>query len=167
MVRPRKIKFVNFEPGITYFKPKNVPLNKLDEVNLTFDELETMRLSDIEQLGQDIAAEKMGIHQSTFQRTLVRAREKVTDALVNGKAIKIDGGDYIMPGRDGTGPLGEGPIGGRGRGHGGRFRNMSEYGAGPNGVCVCSKCGYKQTHVRGIPCAQIKCPECGSVMIRG
>jgi predicted DNA-binding protein (UPF0251 family) len=106
MVRPRKIKVVNFEPGVTYFKPRDVPLSKLKEVELTIDELETMRLSNIEKLGQEESAKKMGIHQSTFQRTLTRAREKVTDALVNGKAVKIHGGDYTMPGKDGTGPRG-------------------------------------------------------------
>lgn len=116
MVRPRKFKHINYQPDVTYFKPRGVPLNQLEQVEITFDELETLRLSNIEKLSQSEAAEKMKIHQSTFQRTLTRAREKLTDSLVNGKAIKIHGGEYNMPGRDGTGPEGKGPQTGRGLG---------------------------------------------------
>lgn len=115
MVRPRKCRRVNFHPEITYFKPQGVPLSSLEEVNLTLDELDSLRLSHVEQLSQIDAAEKMEVHQSTFQRTLTRAREKITDALVNGKAIKIHGGE-IMPGGDKTGPEGKGSKTGRGLG---------------------------------------------------
>jgi predicted DNA-binding protein (UPF0251 family) len=145
-----------------------VPLNELKEVELTIDELETMRLANIENLGQEEAAKKMGVHQSTFQRTLTRAREKVTDALVKGKAIKIQGGDYKMPGRDGTGPLGQGPIAGRGRGRkAGLGRMGGPFAGGPGGMCVCPKCSHEQPHIRGQPCAQTKCEKCGSYMTRG
>ena len=154
MVRPRKIKLVNFEPDVTYFKPRAVPLNQLEEVELTFDELESLRLSNIEKLSQTDAALKMDIHQSTFQRTMMRAREKIADALVNGKAIKIRGGEYKMPRRDGTGPIG-------GRGAGRRFNRM-----GSDGICKCPKCGYEQPHVIGQPCNQTKCPKCNVLMTR-
>jgi len=117
MVRPRKLKRINFEPNVTYFKPHAVPLSELQEVELTLDELETLRLSNIEKLNQVDAATEMNIHQSTFQRTLTRANEKITDALVNGKAIKIHGGEYKMPNRDGTGPKGEGSQTGAGMGN--------------------------------------------------
>ncbi|MFP4112525.1 MAG: DUF134 domain-containing protein [Candidatus Woesearchaeota archaeon] len=93
-MRPRKTKLVNFDPDVTYFKPRAVPLSRLEEIDLTIDELETLRLNNIEKLNQTESAERMGIHQSTFHRTLSRALEKVSDALVNGKAIKIHGGDY-------------------------------------------------------------------------
>ncbi len=149
MVRPRKIKFVGFEPGVDYFKPRAVPLKDLEEVKLTVDELETLRLANIEKLSQTDAAAKMQVHQSTFQRTLTRAREKITDALVNGKAIKISGGEYKMPGRDTK----QGRLSG--------FR-----AAGPGGVCKCLNCGHEQVHIRGQPCNQIKCSECKIMLTR-
>jgi len=116
MVRPRKLKFVNFVPEITYFKPRGVPLRELDEIIITFDELEALRLSDFDDLSQSEGAEKMQVHQSTFQRTLIRARKKVTQALISGKAIKICGGHYKMPKGDKTGPEGKGPQTGRKQG---------------------------------------------------
>ena len=163
MGRPRKIKIVNFEPGVTYFKPKAVPLNELGEVELTYDELETLRLSNLKNLNQIDAASKMHIHQSTFQRTLTRAREKVTEALVNGKAIKIHGGEYKMPRMNGTGPTGAGRGQGIGRGMG--AGRGAGYGGPTN--CKCSKCGKEVPHIRGQPCVNQKCPECGSMMVRG
>lgn len=99
MVRPRKCRRVWFEPGITYFKPRGVPLADLEEVSLAVDELEAIRLNDVEKLGQKEAAEKMDISQPTFHRLLESARKKIADALVNGKAIKIHGGNYEMAAR--------------------------------------------------------------------
>lgn len=113
MARPRKCKQVGFLPSIVHFKPQGVALNSLETVELTVDELETIRLCDKKQLSQTHAAQEMNVHQSTLQRTLTRAREKISDALLGGKAIKITGGDYTMPNGDGTGPKGEGPRTGR------------------------------------------------------
>jgi len=90
------MRIVGYEPNVSYFKPRGIPLHQLEEVILTVDELEALRLSNIENMDQTKAAEKMQVHQSTFQRTLAKAREKVTDALVNGKAIRIEGGQYRM-----------------------------------------------------------------------
>jgi len=154
MVRPRKVKTVEFEPNITYFKPRAVLLKDLEEVELTLDELETLRLANLEKLSQAHAATKMKIHQSTFQRTLTRAREKMTEALVNGKAIKIHGGEYKMPGGDKTGPIGAGM--GRGFGRGPRGRMNGPIAAGPGGACICPKCGHQGSHGRGQPCNQIR-----------
>ncbi|UZE92048.1 MAG: DUF134 domain-containing protein [Methanosarcinales archaeon] len=99
MVRPRKNRRVWFEPGITYFKPRGMPLADLEEVSLAVDELEAIRLNGIEKLVQKEAAKKMTISQPTFHRLLESAREKIADALVNGKAIKIHGGNYEMAAR--------------------------------------------------------------------
>lgn len=68
----------------------------------------------------------------------------------------------MMPGKDGTGPLGKGPV--TGRNAGGRGRRAA--GAGPAGNCVCPKCGEKSAHVAGIPCSSMKCPKCGTLMVR-
>lgn len=88
-----------FEPGVTYFKPRGVPLIDLEEVNLAVDEFEAVRLKDMERLKQEEAAKRMNISQPTFHRLLESAREKLAEALVNGKVIKIHGGDYEMAAR--------------------------------------------------------------------
>jgi len=160
MARPVKCRFVWRNPNFVYFKPRAVPLASLREVILTVDEAETLRLKDLEKLDQTQAADKMGIHQSTFQRTLTRAREKITDAIINGKAIKIQGGNYKMPGLDRTGPLGQGPFTGRGRGRGQGFGM-------PPAVCVCPNCGYQEAKRPAIPCSSIICPKCNARMVRG
>ncbi|PIT84797.1 hypothetical protein COU37_01500 [Candidatus Micrarchaeota archaeon CG10_big_fil_rev_8_21_14_0_10_45_29] len=160
MARPFKEKNIEFCPDVTYFKPAGIRLSSLEEVELSFEELEAMRLSEIEEVGQEMAAKKMGVHQSTFQRTLLRARQKVADALVNGKAIRICGGVYKMPGRNGTGPAG-GAGRGFGRGAGGRGFGIGRGGGafGAGGICICPDCGHEQPHVRGQPCNRIKCQK--------
>lgn len=94
MARPAKCRMVENEPNITYFKPRAVPMNKLEEVTIGIDELEALRLNDLEKLNQTDTAKKMNVHQSTVQRILETARGKIADALCNGKAIKIEGGHY-------------------------------------------------------------------------
>lgn len=87
------------EPNITYFKPAGIRMRQLDEVVLTVDEFEAIRLNDFEGMNQTGAAKKMGISQPTFQRLLESARKKVAEALVNGKAIRIEGGHFTFMGR--------------------------------------------------------------------
>ena len=159
------MRWIRNMPQHVYFKPRAVPLSQIKEVILTVDEFEAMRLKDIEEMDQVQAAEKMGVHQSTFQRMLTRARKKVTDALLNGKAIKIQGGAFKMPGRDMTGPRGTGPRTGR-RG-GGAGRGMGRGLGGPANECVCPSCGHREIKQPGVPCAQMKCPKCGDPMVRG
>jgi len=88
--RPRLRRRVRFNPEVTYFKPAGVPLKQLEEVTLSYDELEALRLKNTLNLDQKEAAEKMNVSQPTLHRILLSAREKVTEALVNGKAIKIE-----------------------------------------------------------------------------
>ena len=71
-----------------------------------------------------------------------------------------------MPAGDGTGPTGQGPYTGRGMGQGGRGRMGGPAAGGPGGVCRCPKCGFEQSHIRGLPCNAIKCPKCGTMMTR-
>ena len=91
-MRPRKIRYISFNPQTTYFKPRGIPLRSLEEINLTVDELESARLKSYEGLEQTECAKKMKVSQSTFQRILSSANQKIADALINGKAIKINGG---------------------------------------------------------------------------
>ena len=89
MARPIKPRRVLFDPDVVYFKPRAVPLSMLEEVDLSIDELEALRLCDLKDLEQKEAAKKMKVSQSTLQRILASARKKVAEALINGKAIKI------------------------------------------------------------------------------
>jgi len=89
MVRPRLPRRIDFEPGTTYFKPAGIPLRTLEEVVLSYEEAEALRLKDVEGLGQTESAKKMKISQPTFFRVLSTARKKVADAVINGKAIKL------------------------------------------------------------------------------
>ena len=81
-------------PDITYFKPAGIPLRDLEEVRLSVEEVEALRLKELEGLDQAQGAEKMNISRPTFQRVLASAREKTADALLNGKAIRIEGGNF-------------------------------------------------------------------------
>jgi len=83
-------------PRVTYFKPAGVPLSHLQEARLSVEEAEAIRLKDIEGLEQDGCAQKMSVSRSTFARILLSARQKIADALLNGKAIRIEGGNYEM-----------------------------------------------------------------------
>lgn len=89
MVRPRIPRRISFEPGVTYFKPAGVPLKELEEVTLSFEEIESLKLKDFEELEEIIAAKKMNISQPTFNRTIKSARKKIAEAIISGKAIKI------------------------------------------------------------------------------
>lgn len=101
MARPPKRKVVGGVPRADYFKPRGIPLVQLEENTLTIEELETLRLADKEGCYQEEAAKQMGVSRQTFQRLLKQARFKVTDALVNGKAVHIAGGKYVTPSGEG------------------------------------------------------------------
>jgi predicted DNA-binding protein (UPF0251 family) len=94
MVRPRLCRRVRFNPEITYFKPAGVRMRELEQVILTFDEYEAIKLIDFEGIEQIKAGEMMRISQPTLSRLLRNARKKISEAIVNGKAIKIEGGAY-------------------------------------------------------------------------
>ena len=96
MPRPCRMRWVHQEPDVIYFKPQGVPMRHLEEVILTVEELESLRLKEIEEFDQEKAAKKMKISQPTFHRILDSARKKLADAIVNGKAIKIRGGNYKL-----------------------------------------------------------------------
>ncbi|MCD6185109.1 MAG: DUF134 domain-containing protein [Deltaproteobacteria bacterium] len=94
MVRPKKNRIVKFNPDVDYFKPRGIPIFDLDEVSLAIEEREAMRLADLLGLSHEEAGREMGVSRATFGRIVQRARKVVADALINGKSIKIEGGNY-------------------------------------------------------------------------
>ncbi|HPP42667.1 MAG TPA: DUF134 domain-containing protein [Syntrophorhabdaceae bacterium] len=96
MPRPRCKRNIGFLPQITYFKPAGIKLAELDEVILQHDELEAIRLKDLLGESQEEAARKMNVSQPTFHRLLLSAHEKIANAIVNGKALRIEGGNVAI-----------------------------------------------------------------------
>jgi uncharacterized protein len=96
MARPTKGRKISVVPGVTYFKPVGIPAGCIEEVRLSLEETEAIRLKDIKGLEQEQGADRMMVSRPTFQRVLTSARRKMADALLNGKAIRIDGGNFEM-----------------------------------------------------------------------
>lgn len=94
MVRPRRRRRIFCNPNVTYFKPQGIPLRDLEEIEIALDEFEAVRLKDLEGIEQAKCAEKMNISQPTFHRLVISARKKISDAIINGKAIKINKENY-------------------------------------------------------------------------
>ncbi|NCB08915.1 MAG: DUF134 domain-containing protein [Bacteroidia bacterium] len=90
MVRPRLCRNVKFNPQVNYFKPQGIPVRCLEVVQMSLEEMEALRLKNLEGLEQTEAAQKMSTSQSTFARILASANQKTADALINGKAIRIE-----------------------------------------------------------------------------
>lgn len=90
MTRPKCCFKIGACPKATFFKPQNIPPKDLKTVYLNAEEAEALRLKDVEDLDQTKAADKMNVSQSTFQRVLKSARKKLSEALIEGKAIQID-----------------------------------------------------------------------------
>jgi len=80
-----------------YFKPAGVPACTLEQVTLTLDEVEALRLADLQGLYQEQAAAQMKISRPTFARIIEVARRKVAEALIHGKALRIEGGTVTLP----------------------------------------------------------------------
>jgi predicted DNA-binding protein (UPF0251 family) len=96
MPRPFRFRKVRCRPASNYFKPRGIPVDALEEVNLTMDELEAIRLADLEGKYQEEAAKKMNISRQTFGNILNEAHSKIADSLLNGKAVRIKGGVVDM-----------------------------------------------------------------------
>ncbi len=99
MTRPRKTKIVHTAPipaNRAIFKPAGIPLSMLAINNITFEEFEAMRIVDFESKSQYDAAASMGVSQPSISRLLMTGRQKLIDALVSGKAVRIGGGDFRL-----------------------------------------------------------------------
>ena len=76
-------------PGVVFFKPQGIPLRLLEEILLEHDELEALKLYEVDGFNQIKASEKMKISQPTFARIIGSAHKKIANAIVLGKAIRI------------------------------------------------------------------------------
>ncbi len=96
MPRSKCCRKVGCVPDKNYFKPRGIPASLLDEVVLNLDEFEAIRLADFECLYQEDGAKKMNISRQTFGRIIDSAHKKIADVLINGKALKIEGGEVAV-----------------------------------------------------------------------
>ena len=96
MSRPKCHRNICGIPDKNYFKPRGIPTVDLEEIVLNLDEFEAIRLADYEQLYQEEAAVKMNISRQTFGRIIEAAHKKIADVLLNGKALKIEGGEVAL-----------------------------------------------------------------------
>ena len=136
MARPQKERRVENLPPLTHYKPVGIPLQDIEEIILTIEEMEAIRLADVEQLDQAIAAESMEISRPTFHRIVTLAHQKIASALWQGQVLKIDGGKFRISHQCNT--------------------NQRH--------CHCLICGHKWAvpHGTGQRCYDLSCPACKS-----
>ena len=96
MTRPKCCRQIAKIPDKNYFKPKGITASELEVVLLSLDELEAVRLADFEGFYQEQAARRMNISRPTFGRVIASAHKKIADCLINGKALKIEGGEIAV-----------------------------------------------------------------------
>ncbi len=96
MAKPKKDRRVQYPPSVVYFKPQGIPMFQLEQEILTVDEYEAIRLVDKDGLDQEQAAKRMGVSRATCARIMVSAHKKVAEALTEGKAIRIEGGNFVL-----------------------------------------------------------------------
>lgn len=94
MARPTKKRRIRCNPTAYYFKPRGIPLYELEEIKINPDEVEAIRLADLEGLSQEDAAVQMKISRATFGRIVNKARYKLANAVLNGKAVMISEDDF-------------------------------------------------------------------------
>lgn len=94
MARPTKWRKIDYIPTVSYFGPLEENTSEMSEITLKLEELEAIRLKDLEGLGQEECADRMEVSRGTFQRILSTARKKIADSLINGKYIRIEGGNF-------------------------------------------------------------------------
>ena len=99
MPRPHASRHIARRPAVSIFKPLAIPIGALEEVVMTLDEYEALRLADLEGFYQDEAAAQMNVSRPTFSRIIDSAHRKVAEALVHAKALRIEGGPVHLSGR--------------------------------------------------------------------
>ncbi len=139
MGRPHKERRVEQLPPVTYYKPAGIPLRSIEEITLTIEEMEAIRLADVEQLDQAAAAERMEVSRPTFHRIVSAAHQKIAAALWQGYALRVEGGTFRIAHRCQQG-----------------LRHFS-----------CHACGHKWALPcgNGQRCHELICPACQSASI--
>lgn len=99
MPRPPKCRLIETMPEVTYFKPRGIPMTALEEIVLPVEGFEALRLAELEGLDHDRASERMNVSRQTFGRILASARKALARAVVEGMALRIDGGNFVVQGQ--------------------------------------------------------------------
>lgn len=136
MARPTKWRKIEGKPAMPYFIPSEHGNSEAEENVLLLEEVEAIRLKDLEGLEQAECAEKMEVSRPTFQRILLSAREKIADSIIHGKMIHIEGGNYTL--NICTVRCGSCQYEWKER-----FENIQKV---KNGNYVCPTCGSKEVH---------------------
>lgn len=181
MPRPKRKRSITHPPLMEGFKPFGIPIRDLEPVVLLFEEYEAIRLLDHMGMNQAEAAREMAVSRPTLTRIYEKARRTVAEALVVGKAILIEGGDFqtddfwyrcdachrIIVSPD-TISVCNGCASGNLRALSAKpdevVRQEAEAESGGN--CICIRCQSRTPHIPGIPCRESRCPSCGKRMIR-
>jgi len=138
--RPTQCRSVQDMPKVTCFRPDGISGKVLKSVLLTIDELEAIRLADKEGLYQVEAAVQMSVSRPTFGRILQAAHKKIAEAIIDGKRLCIQGGVV---------------------------RSLCDsIPTDRPDICVCNECGFELPHLKGEPCRETSCPQCGVSLTR-
>lgn len=92
-----KIKKIYSFPPYSQYKPPRIPMNKLQQIIISLEEFEALKLVDYENQPQRKAALSMDVSQATLNRLLKSARNKIAKGLVNGYALILEGGKNVLP----------------------------------------------------------------------
>ena len=162
-------------PRMIGFKPFGIPLSQLESVELLFEEYESIRLADYDNLNQEEAAKKMGVSRPTFTRIYDKARKTIAKAFTEGKVISIKGGSVEFEKEwfrcntcDETFNSRTSNPDSCKKCDSEDITNLSDNDTPEinqkNNVCYCLTCDIKIDHEPGKPCRKIACPKCGNSM---
>ena len=174
MARPVNRRSIEKPPIMEGFKPFGIPMRDLKSVILLFEEYEAVRLADYLGLSHKEAAQQMNVSRPTFTRVYEKARRTLSIALVEGKALLIEGGNYqtndcwnrcercsqifVCPDENAVCPFCHKSTV--------RRLNPNPFANEASGFCICTRCNTKTVHMRGKPCRESQCPSCGARMVR-
>ncbi len=182
--RIKRIRKVLNPPLIKGMKPYGHTVESIDQTSVTllYEEYEALRMCDYDMINHHQASELMMVSRPTFTRIYASARQKIAQALVEGRPIAIEGGkvyfdsdwyqcDYCKchfnnPEKDKE--VKECPLCGESQVLRCDYDNTieSDLNISQEDVCICPTCGNEQLHRLGFPCNNERCPKCNSLMIR-